>query len=236
MRPDDQPKAVTPDLCHLILLESVVRAGAAAVNAPPPIELDAREAGLVEVIGVVAAGTWSSGLGSLLGPYPFARCPTVPGRETTEAVTAPDQGADRPGHGFRAAPRTPRPRGRNHLDHLKKGMFVKKGNSARAIALACTSVTLWLGLSALGASGCAAVTGDDAMRESTSITVSNCDFPTSVRPDSTYVTSFGNCYLCLYEEVSAHARYPWRDYYCTYNPDTDLNDLHYILKIPGKGA
>lgn len=213
-----------------------MRAGAAAVNAPPPIELDAREAGLVEVIGVVAAGTWSSGLGSLLGPYPFARCPTVPGRETTEAVTAPDQGADRPGHGFRAAPRTPRPRGRNHLDHLKKGMFVKKGNSARAIALACTSVTLWLGLSALGASGCAAVTGDDAMRESTSITVSNCDFPTSVRPDSTYVTSFGNCYLCLYEEVSAHARYPWRDYYCTYNPDTDLNDLHYILKIPGKGA
>ncbi|WP_440087173.1 hypothetical protein [Streptosporangium sp. LJ11] len=229
-------KAVRPDLCHLILIESVVRAGAAAANAPPPIELDARETGLVEVIGVVAGGIWSSGLGSLLGPYPFARCPTAPGRETTEAVTASDQGADRPEHGFRAAPRTPRPCGRNHQDRVKKGMFVKKGNSARAIALAGTSVTLWFGLGVLGASGCAAVTGDDAMRESTSITVGNCDFPTSVRPGSVYVTSFSNCYLCLYEEVSAHARYPWRDYYCTYDPGSGLNELHYVPKMPVKGA
>ncbi|WP_440098822.1 hypothetical protein [Streptosporangium sp. H16] len=115
-------------------------------------------------------------------------------------------------------------------------MFVKKGNFAWVIALARTSVTLWLGLSVLGASGCAAAIGDDAMRESTPITVNSCNFPTFVRPDSTYVTSLTNCYICLYEEVSAHAKYPWRDYYCTYNPGSDLNELHYVPKIPVKGA
>ncbi|WP_436760541.1 hypothetical protein [Streptosporangium sp. V21-05] len=113
---------------------------------------------------------------------------------------------------------------------------MEKGNLARVIALAGASVVLSFGLSVLGAPGCAAVMGGGAARESASAVSNNCDFPTSVRPGSTYVTSRSSCYSCLYEEVSAHARYPWRDYYCTYNPYSDLSDLHYIPKMPINGA
>ena len=109
-------------------------------------------------------------------------------------------------------------------------MFVKKGDLARMIALAGTSVVLAFGLSLLVAPRCAAVAAGGAVRDPTPVAVNHCDFPTSVRPGSTYVMSQGNCYGCLYEEVSAHARYPGRDYYCAYNPGSDLNDLYYVPK------
>ncbi|MEU8384492.1 hypothetical protein [Streptosporangium sp. NPDC048865] len=119
---------------------------------------------------------------------------------------------------------------------------MKKGDLARVIVLAGTSVVLSFGLgvpglpSASGASGRAAVTGGDVTREPAPPAANECGLPTSVRPGSTYVTSRNNCYTCLYEEVSAHARYPWRDYYCTYNPHSDLNELHYVAQRPAKGA
>ena len=101
---------------------------------------------------------------------------------------------------------------------MRKGGFVRAG----------TGVMLAFGLSVLIAPGYADATSGDATREPASIMDNSCDFPTSVRPGSTYVTSSANCYTCLYNGVSAQARSPARTYYCVYNPGKDLNDLYYI--------
>ncbi|MFF3442922.1 hypothetical protein [Streptosporangium sp. NPDC002721] len=113
---------------------------------------------------------------------------------------------------------------------------MEKGDLARMIALVGTSVVLSLGLGLLVAPRCAAVAGAEAMRQPTPAAGNNCNLPTSVRPGSTYVTSWSNCYTCLYEEVSAHAVHRGRDYYCTYNPGSGLNDLFYAPLKPENDA
>lgn len=61
-----------------------------------------------------------------------------------------------------------------------------------------------------------------------SIMANGCNYPTSARPGSTYVSSWSNCRTCQEEEYWNQATRPWRDYYCTYNPSNNLNDLHWI--------
>jgi hypothetical protein len=60
-----------------------------------------------------------------------------------------------------------------------------------------------------------------------SIMANTCNYPTSARPGSTYVSSYGNCYQCRAAELLQQNNFWWRDYYCTYNPSNNKNDLHY---------
>ncbi|GGQ35215.1 hypothetical protein [Streptosporangium pseudovulgare] len=62
---------------------------------------------------------------------------------------------------------------------------------------------------------------------SVSVLSNSCGYPTSARPGSTFVRSYSNCKSCRTAELALEYQYSWRNYYCTYNPGNDLNDLHY---------
>ncbi|MEU8385179.1 hypothetical protein [Streptosporangium sp. NPDC048865] len=95
------------------------------------------------------------------------------------------------------------------------------------VALSGASVILSLGLSGLSTPAQAAVTSSNAEQGSVSTLANRCNYPTSARPGSTFVSSWTECTYCHYEELARQAVYPWRDYYCTYNPSNNLNDLHW---------
>jgi hypothetical protein len=57
----------------------------------------------------------------------------------------------------------------------------------------------------------------------------SCNFPTSAHPNSRYVESYGNCYLCRFAVYSWGDIDPLHTYYCTYNPSNNKNDVHYDL-------
>ncbi|MGS2647076.1 hypothetical protein [Streptosporangium sp. LJ11] len=103
-----------------------------------------------------------------------------------------------------------------------------KSSFARAIALASASVILSLGLSALNTPAQAGSTSINAGQGSASTMANTCNFPTSARPGSRWVESWTNCKTCQVSEVQWQITYPWRDYYCTYNPSNNMNDLHWI--------
>jgi hypothetical protein len=95
----------------------------------------------------------------------------------------------------------------------------------RAAIIGSALITLTM----LGTPAQATTSRCDAGQGSVSIMSNECNYPTSARPGSTYVESWGNCRTCRSQEIRYEVTTPfWRDYYCTYNPRTDMNDLHYI--------
>ncbi|MET9069906.1 hypothetical protein [Streptosporangium sandarakinum] len=86
---------------------------------------------------------------------------------------------------------------------------------AHALTAAPASASVSAAATAAGASG------------SMSILSNSCGYPTSARPGSTFVRSYSNCKSCRTAELALEYQYSWRNYYCTYNPSNDLNDLHY---------
>ncbi|MEU9834486.1 hypothetical protein AB0D67_23405 [Streptosporangium sp. NPDC048047] len=92
------------------------------------------------------------------------------------------------------------------------------GSALAAVTLlgAHTFTTVPASASVTDASGSASTLGN------------SCNYPTSARPNSTYVSSYSNCKTCRANEFALEYNYWWRDYYCTYNPSNNLNDLHYV--------
>ncbi|MEV0203420.1 hypothetical protein [Nonomuraea sp. NPDC050691] len=56
----------------------------------------------------------------------------------------------------------------------------------------------------------------------------DCNLPTHARPGSEFAQSFSSCKAFLVAELYMENGEPWNDYYCTYNPSNNMNDLHYV--------
>lgn len=84
------------------------------------------------------------------------------------------------------------------------------------------------GVTAFTALPASAAPGVESVKPSAVLPMANgCNLPTAPGAGSVFVASYSNCYKCTAVATLSSMASLGKTYYCTYNPNTNLNDLYY---------